>query len=81
MIIGAVLVYVGNKEIGTLAAVIDVGGQGNWVLEEAGIDDGVPVCHGRKFPGKRLMLTLRGAHLPWAVRGSFGIHPFCRPSW
>ena len=46
VMMAAVSVYVGNRLTGTSAADIVVGSQGNWEVEEAGIEDGVPVCHG-----------------------------------
>lgn len=46
VIISAVFVYVGISVSGTSADFIEVGGQGNCVEELAGMEDGVPVCHG-----------------------------------
>jgi len=79
---GAVLVYVGRREMGTLAALMVVGGQGNRAVEDAGIEDGTPpVCHGLKSPSKGSEAASSDSHMPRAVRGSFGIHPLRRPSW
>jgi len=66
--------------MGTTAPLIVVGGHGNWELDDAGMLDVVPVCHGWKFPsnGSEAVPTL--AHIPKAVRGSLGIHPFSKPS-
>jgi hypothetical protein len=40
-----------------------------------------PVCHDAYCPLKGCCETPRAAHVPSAVRGSAGIHPFCSPSW
>ena len=81
VITAAVSVYVGMSETGTSALLIVAGGQGYAADELAGIEDGVPVCHGANVPEKSDIVALREEHMPKAVLGSLGIHPCSRPSW
>ena len=71
---GAVFVYVGNSDIATSKPFSVVGGQGKEAVDEAGMVDGVPVCHG-KYAEKDPAGAEREAHFPTATRGSVGIHP------
>lgn len=40
-----------------------------------------PVCHDVYCPSKGCCEAPRASHVPIAIRGSVGIHPFCSPSW
>jgi hypothetical protein len=71
---GAVFVYVGNSVIATSKLASVVGGQGKDAVDDAGMVDGVPVCHG-KYAEKDPAGAEREAHFPTATRGSVGIHP------
>lgn len=64
VITAAVSVYVGNRLRATEAPVIVAGGQGKLSVEEAGMDDGVPVCHGEYVPSKGSCAAPKARHFP-----------------
>jgi hypothetical protein len=47
IITGAIFVYIGNTVIATSKVLSIVRGQGKDVVDEAGMVDDVPVCHGK----------------------------------
>lgn len=78
--IGAVLVYVGRRLTGTSAETRLTGGQGNCEDDDAGMEEGVPVCQGWKVPMKGTDSASSASQVPNGVLGSCGIHPCAKPS-
>jgi hypothetical protein len=75
-------VYIGNWATFTLICDILAGGHGSATVAVGLMEPAPapPVCHGRYVPSNGLEPAPREAHLPTAVRGSFGIQPFSSPS-
>lgn len=78
-------VYVGTAVNGTVAGTPESVGGGHCPYDAsadaATTPSPAPVAAGAYVPLKRGTFTSYDAHVPFAVRGSFGIHPFWSPSW
>lgn len=77
-------VYDGRRLAGPGALEIVAGG--HWPNDAVAVAAIVPapappVCHDSYSPSKGELCESSDAHVPLAVRGSAGIHPFSRPSW
>lgn len=81
--IGPVGVYVGNRFTGASAFAMESGGHGNAAVTAGPIlpAPAPPVCVGWNVPSKEGPAAPTAAQTPVALRGSFGIQPFSRPSW
>ena len=53
-----------------------VGSHGYNDVDDAGMDEGVPVCQGENVPSKGVGTLPNDWHIPEAFLGSLGIQPF-----